>query len=252
MAQTVGTSSGGSSGGSRSSRRGSGGSFGPRSTQGTKSTAPASTQSYTPIQQSYSYSDSGSGGGGGSYDYGYGGGGGGGGYAAPVAPPRPTQDEFLAGDAGYKAQQAALKKALADYQANYNAELNQYEGDYKKGIHNLGYNMAVEDDPKTPDVNEAMAASWDLKDVNRSSGRAYQNQQNDFASRGMLKSSGYAEAINNLMRSLEEQRGSIDTARSNFRNEKERSFNTYKNENKSQNDLALAEAISRYAALYGV
>lgn len=188
--------------------------------------------------------------------YNSGGGGGGGGYSAasyaapPPPPPPPNKDEWIASDAGYKAQRDALAKALADYQTNYEAEIGQYDVDYKKGIRNLGWDATEFDDPMTEE-NEGVGV-WNLTDMTRSSGRSYQNQLNDFASRNLLQSTLYAQAVADLMRSLDEQLGNVNTARSNFRNDKSRALTAYKTDNESQGNLAYADAASRYAALFGV
>lgn len=188
------------------------------------------------------------------------GGGGGGGFGAgigaptePVAPPKPkvTQENFLAGDESLKIQQAALMKALQDYTANNSADVSKYNLDYGKAVDNLGWRMPVQDDPATPDINEAMAGSWNMEDENKASGRAYQNQLNDFAGRGTLQSSLYKEALDGLMRSLNEQLGGIDTAKTNFESDKARELSTYTNENTNARNLARSDAIARYAALYG-
>lgn len=183
----------------------------------------------------------------------YSGGGGGGSYgsfAAPAPPPPPSKEDWIASDAGYKAQRDALAKALADYQANYDAEIKQYDVDYEKGIRNLGWDFTKLDDPMTTE-NEGVG-TWNLTDMTRSSGRSYQNQLNDFASRNLLQSTLYAQAVADLMRSLDEQLGNVNTARSNFRNDKSRALTAYRTDNESQGNLAYADAASRYAALFGV
>lgn len=210
---------------------------------------------YPAATNTQSISNTSPGGGGGSYYDSYSGGGGGygGGYdtfAAPAPPPPPNKDEWIASDAGFKAQRDALMKALADYQTNYNAEIAQYDVDYGKGIRSLGWDSTKLDDPTTKE-NEGVGA-WNTTDMTRSSGRSYQNQLNDFGSRNLLQSSLYAQAVSDLMRSLDEQLGNINTARMNFRNEKDRSLTAYKTDNESQKNLAYADAASRYAALFGV
>ncbi len=186
------------------------------------------------------------------YYYGGGGGGGGGTYGiAPLsAAPAVSKDDWIAADPGYKAQRDALAKALADYTANYNAEIGQYDVDYEKGLRSLGWDFEKLDDPMTKE-NEGVG-TWNLTDMTRSSGRSYQNQLNDFASRNMLQSSLYAQAVSDLMRSLDEQLGNVNTARQNFRNDKQRALTAYKTDNESQRNLAYADAASRYAALFGV
>jgi hypothetical protein len=193
------------------------------------------------------------GGGGGGGSYGYGGGGTGGvSYAAPAPPPPPPdKGGWIAADPGYKAQRDALAKALMDYQTNYDAELGQYDVDFSRGLKNLGWDFEKLDDPATKDVNEGVG-KWNLEDQTRSSGRAYQGQLNDFASRNLLQSSLYAQAVSDLMRSLDEQNTQMNTSRSNFRNDKGRALGAFKSDNESQKNLAYADAASRYAALFGV
>lgn len=201
------------------------------------------------VSYNQNYSRGGSVGGGG-----FGGsiGGGGGAPTAPVAPPKPkvTQENFLAGDESLKIQQAALMKALQDYTTSNTSDVSKYNLDYGKAVDNIGWRRPVADDPATPQ-NEAMAGAWNFQDENKASGRAFQNQQNDFAGRGMLQSSLYAEALDGLMRSLNDQLGGIDTAKTNFESDKARELSTYTNENTNAKNLARNDAISRYAALYG-
>lgn len=181
-------------------------------------------------------------------------GGGGGGRAvapaAPAAPPKPSQKDYLGSDPGFIAQQAALARALGDYQANYNTDLSHYNTDYGQAVKNLGYSMGV-DNPATPQ-NEALSSGlWDHQDQNTASGRAFQNQQNDFSGRGMLQSSLYATALSNLQRSLGDQLSGIDTAKTNYTQDQSRKLTTYKGENTSALQQAKADAMSRYAAIYG-
>jgi hypothetical protein len=210
--------------------------------------SPASTGSRAPVSNTPSYTTpqgpSYSIGGG---DYGsYGGSS----YAIAAPPPPPNKDEWIASDAGYKAQRDALIKALADYQTNYDAEIKQYDVGYEKGIKQLGWDYTKLDDPMTEE-NEGVGA-WNTTDMTRSSGRSYQNQLNDFASRNLLQSTLYAQAVADLMRSLDEQLGNINMERSNFRNDKSRALTAYKTDNESQKNLAYADAASRYSALFGV
>jgi len=210
-----------------------------------KATQPASSGGYDIVDQysggPYTGPSPSSGGGGGGYGGGY--------SAAPPPPPPPSKEDWIASDAGYKAQRDALMKALADYTTNFNAEIGQYDVDYTKGIKNLGWDYTKLDDPMTKE-NEGVGA-WNTTDTTRSSGRSYQNQLNDFASRNMLQSSLYAQAVSDLMRSLDEQLGNINTSRQNFRNDKERAKTSYTTDNESQKNLAYADAASRYAALFG-
>lgn len=189
--------------------------------------------------------------GGGSYDGGgYGGYGGAydGGGAAPTPPPPPpppSEADYLKGDASYQAQVAALAKALSDYSADDTAQRTKYNTDYREGLRQLGW---TPDDPKTA-VNEG---AWNWTDELTASGRANQNQLNDFASRGMLQSSAYAQAQNDLQRSFNDQLGTVDRARNDFLSQRDRDLAAYKNENTGAGQTARAEALARRAAQYGL
>jgi hypothetical protein len=172
--------------------------------------------------------------------------------AAPA--PAISQDDFIASDASYQAQLAALTKALADYQADNTAQQTKYNTDYGTSLKNLGWSPAAEgavDNPLTPNIDESKGA-WNLTDTNTASGRAYNNQQNDFASRGLLQSSLYGEANNNLMRSLSDQLSGLDTAKQNFTDDLVRQLTTYKDQNVAQQQQAKADALARYSAQYGI
>lgn len=171
-----------------------------------------------------------------------GGGGGGGGVAmgAAAAAPAVSDEDYLAGESGYQAQLAALMRALSDYTADDTAQRTRYTTDYSEATKNLGW--------RDPDGDGAQPGNWDLEDLNTASGRGYQNQVNDFASRGMLQSSLYSEANDNFMRSMNEQLGSMNKAKTDFLSDRDRQLNSFKGENTLSQQQARAEAIARRAA----
>lgn len=176
------------------------------------------------------------GGGGGSY-----GGGGGGSYdsgvAAPVVTP-PSEEDYLAGDSGYTTQLSALQSALQRYMADGDFQRKNYQTDYGKSLRDLGYDEG----------NKA----WNWTDQLTASGRGYQNQLNDFGARGMLQSSGYADAFNELQRMLGQQYDSLSSAKTNYMTDLDNQLANYKGENTSSQQAARAEALARRAAQYGV
>ena len=176
------------------------------------------------------------GGGGGSFDAG-----GGGALDAMSAAPAMSDDDYLAGDSSYQAQLAALLKAVSDYDADATSQKTKYEVDYGDSLKNLGW---TQDNPNTKDVNEG---AWNFKDMNTAAGRAFQNQENDFAGRGLLQSSLYGTANDNLTRSLNDQLGGINTGRQNFLDDLSRGQAAYKNENTLGQQQARAEALQRRA-----
>ena len=241
MALNIANKSSGGGGGRTSSRGGSFGSGKKASSGSLKAPAPArkavvnnsvksSPQSWssTPnYNNSYSSSPSG-------------------GYAAPApaAPAIPTEANYLAGDATYQATLAALKKQLQNFTTDINTQRSNRKLDYDKSLKDLGY--------VAPDPNARGAGpSWNWEDTLTASGRANQNQLNDFAARGMLQSSGYADSFQDLTRSLMDQYTGIDQSNTQFNTDLDRQLTRAKDENTSASQAARAQAIMRRAAQYG-
>jgi len=195
----------------------------------------------------------------------YGGGGGGGGtnvgpfVSAPIAAPAPqpvapppapsiTPEQ----DPTYLAQLAALQAALNNYNATYNNNVNQYNVSYGDALKNLGWSAAAagaKDNPLTPNIDESKGR-WNTADQNTAAGRGFENQLNDFSGRGMLQSSYYANALNDLFRSLNDQRGQIDTAKTNYLGKLLSDKTDYSLQNKVSQQNARADALARIAAGY--
>lgn len=181
--------------------------------------------------------------GGGSYGGGLGALGGGGGVGAVSgAATGQTDADYLAGDSQFQLQLAALQKALADEQTDTGAQQTKYNTDYSDALKNLGY---LQDDPTTPNVNEG---AWNFQDTNTSAGRSFQNQQNDFAGRGLLQSSLYGQANDNLTRSLNDQLSSTNSAKQSFMDDLARQQSTFQNDNQNQTQQARIDALARRAA----
>jgi hypothetical protein len=178
-----------------------------------------------------------------------GGGYGGGALNAVVSPTAGLGDDtLLAGDSTYQAQLAALQQALSDSNADFTNQQTKYNTNYGDSLKNLGWIQPVQDDPSTPDVNEAAPGSWNFQDPNTAAGRAYGNQQNDFASRGLLQSTLYANANDNLNRSLNDQLGSVNTGRQSFLDDLATQQKTAQNQNTASMQQARADALARAAA----
>jgi len=177
----------------------------------------------------------GGGGGGGSF---FGGGGGGG--AAFAAPAMPSETDWLAGDSGYQAQLAALLKALENTNADFDKNLQSYNVDYTTALGSLGWG-------DTDPLMEGDQLGWLEKDLNTSVGRGRDAVTNDFSGRGMLQSQHYARALDNLMRSLNDQKTSMDTGRQRFVDDIAAKRSAYADENKAAQGSARAEALARRA-----
>ena len=171
----------------------------------------------------------------------YGGGGGGMGSAADAAP-AVSDEDYLSGDSQYQLQLAALMKALSDEQADTTAQKTKYNTDYTDAVKQLGW---LQDDPTTADVDEG---AWNFQDQTTAAGRAFQNQQNDFAGRGLLQSSAYAQKNDDLTRSLNDQLGSTNKAKQSFLDDLARQQGTFASDNQNQIQQARIEALARRAS----
>lgn len=188
-----------------------------------------------------------SGGGGGSYAYRGGTGGGGGGSYTPPAPPAPPKppsvNDYLKGDATYQATLSALAKQIQSLQSDIDAQRKERKIDYDKALKDLGYISPVE---------EGADPTWNWDDTLTAAGRSYQNLLNDFASRGNLQSSAYADSLNDLTRSLMDQYTGINDSHTQFNTDLDRQLTRAKEENTAAQQAARAEAIMRRAAQYGL
>lgn len=160
---------------------------------------------------------------------------------APVAEPvvkAPSEEDYLKGDAGFQAQQSALQAALQRYLADDKASRDKYGVDYGNSLRDLGYDEG--------------AKAWNWNDQLTASGRGYQNQLNDFASRGMLQSQGYADAFSELQRMLGQQYNALSTGKTTYMNDLDAQLANYRGENTSSLQSARAEALQRRAAQYAL
>lgn len=175
-------------------------------------------------------------------------GGGGGALAAP-APPM-SEADWLAGDQSYIRQMAALKAALDNFIADQGAQTTRYNTDFNEGIKQLGWMGRPQAEGDSGWDSEG--GTWNETDQNTASGRAFTNQLNDFASRGILQSSLFGTARNDLQRSLNDQLGSVVTGRRNFLDDLTRQRTSYTQENENSGRSAREEALARMAAQIGL
>ena len=161
---------------------------------------------------------------------------GGGGMAPMVAPP--SEEDYLAGDGAYQTQLSALQGALQRYLADSDFQRTNYQTDYNQSLRDLGYDEG--------------AKAWNWDDKLTASGRGYQNQLDDFGSRGMLQSSGYADAYQELQRMLGQQYESVQGAKTNFMTDMDNQTANFKGENTANQQAARAEAINRRQAQYSL
>lgn len=167
----------------------------------------------------------------------YSGGGGGGGGVVPMVA-APTDEDYLAGDAGYQTQLSALQGALQRFLADSDFQRTNYTTDYNRSLRDLGYDEGTK--------------AWNWDDRLTASGRGYNNQLDDFASRGMLQSQGYADAFSELQRMLGQQYDALSGAKTNFMTDLDNQIANFRGENTSNQQAARAEALQRRAAQYAL
>lgn len=158
--------------------------------------------------------------------------------AGTVATPAMSQDDWLAQDATFNDQRAGYQQ---EYQ-NLMAQLAKQRGDYELDTNNTYRNLGWDPTGKT----------WNQKDKLTGYGNAFQNQQGDFASRGMLQSSLYGNALNDLNRGFEQQRGDVETALQQFLAGQNLESSQAKASMESGITMAQREAIARMAASLGL
>lgn len=146
-------------------------------------------------------------------------------YTPP--PPIPTSADAL-NTPDYLAADAALRNALELFRSEQEANKNRYGIDYEQAVRNLGWI------PDSTNVDGLTASGrWDEGDLLTSqgretaSGRAFSNQLNDFASRGLLQSGLFAAQRNALQNELTDRLKSTEQSRARFMEDlttKERNF----------------------------
>lgn len=184
-------------------------------------------------------------GGGGSGYYDGGGYGGGGGYAAPAAapaPPRLSDDDWLAQDSQFKSAVSALEQKLRDFEVENTSTREKGTQDYDNSLLRLGW---------VKPTAEGGAGSWNQEDRSTSYGNSYQGQMGDFASRGLLQSTLYDQARNDMLGNFNRQRTDMDTAQTNFLEELSRALSTQKSDTQLGKDQARVQALARRAAAEG-
>lgn len=183
---------------------------------------------------------------------------------APVdnTAPAMTDEDYLASDAMFQAQKNALQTALDAYLADSAAQRQTYETNYGDSLRKLGFtgDKGLLDKAKWDPTDQRFEVdnapvqgfSWNETDNLTASGRGFENALNDFASRGMLQSSAYGRARNDLMRNLNEQLASTAGAKQTAMAEFARNEAAKKQEKQMSEAQAAQETLARVKAAYGI
>jgi hypothetical protein len=160
---------------------------------------------------------------------GYSGGGGGGGYSVgatkggtvtTAAPPPMNPQQFLAKDSTYLNQQKAYQQALADYAAQYQAEIGKYGNEYNASVDKVG--------------QERDTGLSGLKD--------------DYASRGMITSGVYGDAVNKYNTDIDTKLADLLRGKTAYENDLSTSKTNFTKEQQALLDKAKQDALNRQLA----
>ena len=150
------------------------------------------------------------------------------GMVTPVAPaPKPPQltpEQWLSKDTTYKGQQNSDQKALQDYLANYNSELQKYGNEYQAGVDKVG--------------------------VERTTGAT--NLQDDYASRGLLNSGVYGDALQKFNTDYDTRLADMERAKKAYEGDLLADKNTWTGTQTELLNQAKQEALQRRLAAYGL
>lgn len=127
---------------------------------------------------------------------------------------------YLGSDSLYQGQMSAIQKALADYQANMAAQQGNYNSQYAMDTTNIGTQR----------------------------GYATEDQNNDFAGRGLLRSGLYANALGRLQGDYSNRQSQLDLNRSQYLSGLNRDYLNFQSEENLAQGRAKQDAIARRAA----
>lgn len=143
----------------------------------------------------------------------------------PPAPPKPPSiATSLRSDTTYQQQMAAYAKSLADFQAEQGLSRADYDKNYQ----------------------------GTSRDIGLAKGQALQDMENDYASRGLLRSSLYNTDVGKLNQQYQNQYNDLNSQRTNFLQQLAQQLGSYQNEQKVQQQNAMQEALRRRAEKYNL
>lgn len=140
-------------------------------------------------------------------------------------------------DSVYQDRITQMAQALANYRSQEALGKSQYQGQYDTTLHNLGWNNGT--------------GGWNTTG-NQQYANTYNANQGDFAGRGDLHSSNYANAVGAIDSQFNQQKTALDTGRQNYLDTQNQADTQYTQQNATDQQNALMEARQRIAGRYGV
>lgn len=159
--------------------------------------------------------------------------------SAPAAPQPMSDADWWNQDADFQVEQSGLKNVLDTALANLALKRSTFDTDFVTTMKNLGWDWGGDE---TGSLDDLGAGKWDPTNKLSAYGSGFQNLNNDFASRGMVDSSFFGDAVTNFNTDFNNQfnqlRGQRDQFRQGLTGDETAAQNEY------QNALARARAQS--------
>lgn len=152
-------------------------------------------------------------------------------------------DENNLKDSSYLSEVAS---ADSEYQ-NMLDQLTQQNASYRQGLGSTFKNMGLK-----AQGEDWGNGTWDSQDQLGAYGQSYRGLENDYSGRGLLDSTFYGEATQDLNDRFNRQKDELLTQLTQTNNEFGTNKNAAASSRNSARDRAMAEAYQRYAAGFGV
>lgn len=168
--------------------------------------------------------------------------------APPPPPPPPSLDEFLATDDIYATERAGIDKDLDALIQELTMARGNYDVDFGKTLRNLGWRG-----PQGGSIDDILTqGSFDPMDRQGAYGTALNSQVNDFAGRGMMNSSFFGKAQEDLETGFQRQRGDLLDTRKQFLDDTGRQEKNARDQAEQALIRARQSGAARRAAKYGI
>lgn len=166
--------------------------------------------------------------------------------AAPVTPPVPSIEDYLPTDSVFVAEKAGIDADTAALLSSLKRDRASYDVDFGSALRNLGWELGDQG------LEAPGQGSWRQQDLTGAYGNAYNTQQNDYAGRGMLTSSFYGNALEDLLASFDQQRNDMISARQRQIDDWTAQGTDAETQQRQAIDRARAAALARRAATYSL
>jgi hypothetical protein len=158
--------------------------------------------------------------------------------AEPAPPPKPSLEDWRASDATFGAANKTIDTDLAGLMQQLADENARYNQDYSMGLRNMGW--------------DEKGGAWNPNDLLGAFGQSQNNLINDFSGRGLMDSSFFGQAKEDMTRNFDRQRNDMNSDRTRVMDEYGRAQGRATADANNARQQALADAAARYAAMYGV